>query len=60
MVQEIMTDADYEAYRRKVFDFLWREIEPLAAEIERSGIFPNEDLFPKFRDHGLWGSDHLP
>jgi len=44
-----------EAYRRKVFDFLWREVEPLAGEIERSGVFPREDLFPKFREHGLWG-----
>ena len=55
MVREIMSDADYEAYRRKVFDFLWCEVEPLAAEIERSGVFPNEELFPKFCNHGLWG-----
>ena len=44
-----------EAYRRKLFDFLWREVEPLAGEIERSGIFPQQELFPKFREYGLWG-----
>ena len=48
-------DADYESYRRGVFDFLWREVEPMAAEIERSGTFPVEELFPKFREHGLFG-----
>jgi alkylation response protein AidB-like acyl-CoA dehydrogenase len=48
-------DADYESYRRGVFDFLWREVEPMAAEIERSGEFPTETLFPKFRQHGLFG-----
>jgi alkylation response protein AidB-like acyl-CoA dehydrogenase len=52
---EINNDADYESYRRRVFDFLWREVEPLAGGIERSGNFPNELLFPKFREHGLWG-----
>jgi alkylation response protein AidB-like acyl-CoA dehydrogenase len=44
-----------EDYRRKVFDFLWREVEPLAGEIERSGVFPRDVLFPKFREFGLWG-----
>lgn len=50
-----ISDTDHEAYRRRVFDFLWREVEPLAAEIERSGVFPTATLFPKFREHGLFG-----
>ena len=50
-----MNDNAYESFRRQVFDFLWKEVEPLAAGIERSGVFPIEKLFPKFREHGLWG-----
>jgi len=50
-----MSAADYEAYRRDVFDFLWNEVEPRASEIERHGAFPRESLFPKFAEHGLFG-----
>lgn len=49
------TTAAYEAYRRDVFDFLWRDVEPLASEMERSGSFPRAALFPKFAEHGLFG-----
>jgi len=51
----IESDADYQAYRARVFDFLWREVEPLVDGIERTRHFPAEELFPKFREHGLWG-----
>jgi len=47
--------ADYDKYRKKVFDFLWYEVEPLAGEIDKTGDFPQEIMFPKFRKHGLWG-----
>ena len=50
-----MNNDTYEIYRRQVFDFLWQEVEPLAAGIEQSGVFPRDELFPKFREHGLWG-----
>ena len=50
-----MAETYDETYRRKLFDFLWREVEPLAGEIERSGIFPQQELFAKFREFGLWG-----
>ncbi len=50
-----MNEADYESYRRRVFDFLWREVEPRASRIEESGVFPEDELFPKFDEHGLWG-----
>lgn len=52
---EIESDAGYQAYRERVFDFLWREVEPLMDEVERTGHFPAADRFPKFREHGLWG-----
>ncbi len=55
MTITIETDADYEAYRKRVFDFLWNEVEPRASEIERNGVFPQDEFFPKFREHGLWG-----
>ncbi len=55
MTIEMKNDADYEVYRRNLFDFLWREVEPLAGDIERSGVFPRDKLFADFREHGLWG-----
>jgi alkylation response protein AidB-like acyl-CoA dehydrogenase len=56
MTITIETAADYDAYRKQVFDFLWREVEPLASEMERTSSFPQETLFPKFREHGLFGA----
>jgi len=50
-----MNKNAYETFRRQVFDFLWQEVEPLAAGIEQRGLFPHDELFPKFRDNGLWG-----
>ena len=47
MVNGIETDGDYEAYRKRVFDFLWREVEPRASEMERTGAFPQDALFPQ-------------
>lgn len=44
----------FEEYRRRVFDFLWREVEPLIDGIERAHAVP-EDLFAKLGAHGLWG-----
>ena len=56
MVNRFETESDYEAYRKRVFDFLWREVEPRASEMERTGTFPQEELFPQFREHGLFGA----
>ena len=56
MTTETDATGDYETYRKRVFDFLWREVEPLASEMERTGVFPRETLFPKFREHGLFGA----
>lgn len=50
----IETEAQYETYRRLVFDFLWNEVEPLAADLER-GKISVETLFPQFSAHGLFG-----
>ena len=56
MTIRIDTDGDYEAYRAQVFDFLWREVEPRASEMERTGVFPQDALFPHFRELGLFGA----
>ena len=37
MTRSIETPAQYEAYRREAFDFLWNEVEPKAAAMERGG-----------------------
>ena len=56
MVNRFETESDYEAYRKRVFDFLWREVEPRASEMERTGTFPQDELFPQFHEHGLFGA----
>ena len=56
MVNGIETEGDYEAYRKRVFDFLWREVEPRASEMERTGTFPQDELFPRFRELGLFAA----
>ncbi|MBL7209466.1 MAG: acyl-CoA dehydrogenase family protein [Dehalococcoidia bacterium] len=50
-----MQQAQYEKLKADIFKFLWQEVEPLVGEIETSGRIPYEKLFPKFREHGLWG-----
>jgi len=47
--------AEYQAFRKKITDFLWREVDPLAEKIETTAKMPKEILFPKFREYGLWG-----
>ena len=42
----IESDAGYQAYRERVFDFLWREVEPLMDEVERAR---NDDLLSMYR-----------
>lgn len=48
-------EAEYEVFRKKIFDFLWEEIDPLADQIDATHKFPQEKLFPKFRQYKLWG-----
>jgi len=47
--------AEYQAFRKKITDFLWREVDPLAEKIETTAKMPKEKLFPMFREYGLWG-----
>ena len=54
MTRTIDTPEQYEAYRREAFDFLWNEVEPKAAAMER-GEVSAETLFPQFAEQGLFG-----
>jgi alkylation response protein AidB-like acyl-CoA dehydrogenase len=54
MTRTIDTPEQYEAYRREAFDFLWYEVEPKAAAMER-GEVSAETLFPQFAEQGLFG-----
>ncbi|MGH6954010.1 MAG: acyl-CoA dehydrogenase family protein [Alphaproteobacteria bacterium] len=46
--------AGYESYKKRLFQFLWREVEPLVDRID-SGAASVEALFERFREHRLWG-----
>lgn len=48
-----MNEKDFNAYRKKAFDFLWDEVEPLGEEIETKGVIPHDILWPKFIDIGF-------
>ena len=51
----ISTDTDYQAYCQRLFDYLWREVEPHVDRIEAGEEDPAETLFPKLGHIGLWG-----
>ena len=49
------TDEEYLAYRQSVSDFLWEEVDPLVPQMEETSHIPNDVLFPRFREKGLFG-----
>ena len=49
------TDKEYLDYRQSVSDFLWKEVDPLVPEMEETNHIPQDVLFPKFREMGLFG-----
>ena len=50
-----MNDNEYQALRSRITKFLWDEIEPLMPEVEKTGRFPNDQIFAKYREYGMWG-----
>jgi len=48
-------DEEYLAFKRSISDFLWKEVEPLVPEMEKTDHIPKDVLFPKFREKGLFG-----
>jgi alkylation response protein AidB-like acyl-CoA dehydrogenase len=49
------TRLDYEQLKEAIVRFLWEEVAPLANRIDATDAFPREQLFPRFRELGLWG-----
>jgi len=50
-----MIAPEYEDLRKSASDFMWRELEPMAADIDKSRKVPRELLWPKFQQHGFFG-----
>jgi alkylation response protein AidB-like acyl-CoA dehydrogenase len=48
------TQEEYLAFKQRVADFLWKEVEPLVPEMEEKDHIPRTVLFPRFREMGLF------
>ena len=49
------TDKEYLDYKESITDFLWKEVDPLVPQMEETNHIPQEILFPKFQEKGLFG-----
>ena len=47
--------AEYEKLKKSIFDFIWKELDPLEEQISKTGHISKEELFPKFREQKLFG-----
>ncbi|MDQ7908035.1 acyl-CoA dehydrogenase family protein [Phytohabitans sp. ZYX-F-186] len=50
-----MDPQEYEKFQRDVFEAIWRDLDPLEAEIEDDESLPMERLMPMLRDMGALG-----
>ncbi|MTD52553.1 acyl-CoA dehydrogenase family protein [Amycolatopsis pithecellobii] len=50
-----MDDAQYEAYRKNVFERMWTELAPFEERIENEEQIPYQEVNPIITDLGLWG-----
>ncbi|MDN3059779.1 acyl-CoA dehydrogenase family protein [Streptomyces sp. SRF1] len=50
-----MDDAEYEAYRKQVFERVWTELAPFEEQIENAERIPYAEVKPILTDLGLWG-----
>ena len=50
-----MTKEEYQAYKKSLSEFLWREVDPLVPQMEETNHIPKDVLFPKFKEKGLFG-----
>ncbi|MFC0530269.1 acyl-CoA dehydrogenase family protein [Phytohabitans kaempferiae] len=50
-----MDPQEYEKFRRDVFAAIWRDLDPLEAEIEDNESMPMDRLMPMLRDMGALG-----
>jgi alkylation response protein AidB-like acyl-CoA dehydrogenase len=49
------TNEEYLAFKRSVSEFLWKEVDPLVPEMDKTDHIPKDVLFPKFRENRLFG-----
>jgi alkylation response protein AidB-like acyl-CoA dehydrogenase len=50
-----MSQAEYQDFRARLFDRIWRELDPLEDEIEDNEKLPLDSLLPLLRDMGALG-----
>lgn len=50
-----MDGATYQEFRETLFERLWKEIAPFEQQIEEEERIPKDDVFPLFREMGVWG-----
>ncbi len=50
-----LPEKEFAKFKEKAFKFLWDEVSPLEDEIESTGKFPREKLWPKFAELGMLG-----
>lgn len=50
-----LPDAEYAALRDKIFDAIWKELDPLEQEIEDSERIPYDKVWPVLRECGAFG-----
>ncbi|WP_374572231.1 acyl-CoA dehydrogenase family protein [Phenylobacterium sp.] len=50
-----LPDAEYEAFKKKFFEAIWRDLDPLEQEIEDNEHVPHEIVDPLLRDMGAFG-----
>jgi alkylation response protein AidB-like acyl-CoA dehydrogenase len=51
-----MREGEYRAFRAKLFGQMWRDLDPLSAQVEESGQIPMEVLRPILTQTRLWGA----
>jgi alkylation response protein AidB-like acyl-CoA dehydrogenase len=50
-----MEQKAYEQFKSKIFEAIWRELDPLEEEIENNEALPYDKLFPLLREMGAFG-----
>ena len=48
-------EKEYLDFKQSITDFLWKEVDPLVPQMEETNHVPQDILFPKFREKGLFG-----
>lgn len=49
------SDKEYQKIKQRIFDFLWNEVDPMIPKSEANRSALEKELFPRFKDMGMWG-----